>query len=64
MKVLPAAIPSEKICWRAVSGTALFPNGTNGTEVAVRGVDGMVDIEIGVLNATDERMHFRSKVIQ
>ena len=49
---------------RHVVGTASFQSGTNGLETVVLGSSGMVDLEINVLGATDERMHFKSEVIQ
>ena len=62
VQVSPATIPSSKIQWSVVSGTATFPSGSDGTEVDVLGSSGMVDLEVRVLGATDERMHFKSKV--
>lgn len=47
---------------RHVVGAASFQSGTNGLETVVLGSSGMVDLEINVLGATDERMHFKSKV--
>ena len=62
VQVRPATIPSSKIQWSVVSGTATFPSGSDGTEVDVLGSSGMVDLEVRVLGAADERMHFKSKV--
>lgn len=60
--VQPTEVPASKISWRTVAGTASFQSGTNGLETVVLGSSGMVDLEINVLGATDERMHFKSKV--
>ena len=62
VQVRPVTIPSSKIQWGAISGAATFPSGNTGTEVNVLGSSGMVDLEVRVLGATDERMHFKSKV--
>ena len=63
-EVKPIEIPPSKISWRTATGAASFPSGTNGLETVVLGSSGMVDLEINVLGATDERMHFKSQVIQ
>ena len=62
IQVRPETIPSSRIQWSVVSGAATFPSGSAGTEVDVLGSSGMVDLEVRVLGATDERMHFKSKV--
>ena len=62
IQVRPETIPSSRIQWSVVSGAATFPSGSAGTEVNVLGSSGMVDLEVRVLGATDERMHFKSKV--
>ena len=64
VEVHPVGIPSSKINWRAANGSAAFPSGTNGTEIVVLGSSGMVDLEVKVLGATDERMHFKANVQQ
>ncbi len=64
VEVKPVGIPSSKINWRATKGSAAFPSGTNGTETVVLGRSGMVDLEVKVLGATDERMHFKANVQQ
>ncbi len=64
IEVKPIEIPPSKISWRTATGAASFPSGTNGLETVVLGSSGMVDLEINVLGATDERMHFKSQVIQ
>ena len=64
VEVKPAGIPSSKINWRVTVGSAAFQSGTNGTETVVLGSSGMVDLEVKVLGATDERMHYKSRVIQ
>ena len=45
------------ILWQ--SGLTLL---ATGMEVNVLGPSGMVDLEVRVLGAADERMHFKSKV--
>lgn len=62
VEVKPIEIPASKISWRTVAGAASFQSGTNGLETVVLGSSGIVDLEINVLGATDERMHFKSKV--
>ena len=64
VEVKPVGIPSSKINWRAATGSAAFPSGTNGTETVVLGSSGMVDLEVKVLGATDERMHFKADCVQ
>ena len=64
VEVKPVGIPSSKINWRAANCSAAFPSGTNGTETVVLGSSGMVDLEVKVLGATDERMHFKANVQQ
>ena len=64
VEVNPAGIPSSKINWRVAAGSAAFQSGTNGTETVVLGSSGMVGLEVNVLGATDERMHFKSQVVQ
>lgn len=49
VEVEPAGIPSSRINWRAATGSATFPSGTNGTETVVLGSSGMVDLEVNVL---------------
>jgi hypothetical protein len=61
--VAPVDIPASKISWRTVAGVAHFPSGANGTQAVVRGISGMVDIEVSVLGVSEENMHFKSKVI-
>ena len=61
--VAPVDIPASKISWRTVAGVAHFPSGENGTQVVVRGISGMADIEVSVLGVSEENMHFKSKVI-
>ena len=64
VEVHPVGIPSSKINWRVAVGSAAFQSGTNGTEIVVLGSSGMVDLEVKVLGATDERMHFKANVQQ
>ena len=64
VEVHPVGIPSSKINWRVAVGSAAFQSGTNGTETVVLGSSGMVDLEVKVLGATDERMHFKANVQQ
>ena len=64
VSVKPDGIPDSKIRWRVSSGNATFASGTTGTETTVKGVSGMADLEVEVLGATDDRMHFRAKVQQ
>ena len=64
VEVHPVGIPSSKINWRVAVGSAAFQSGTNGTETVVLGSSGMVDLEVKVLGATDERMHFKANVRQ
>lgn len=61
--VAPVDIPASKISWRTVAGVARFPSGANGTQVVVRGISGMADIEVSVLGVSEENMHFKSKII-
>ena len=62
VQVRPETIPSSKIQWSVRAGAATFPSGNTGMEVNVLGSSGMVDLEVRVLGAADERMHFKSKV--
>ncbi|MGN0842283.1 MAG: hypothetical protein ACI4QF_03335 [Kiritimatiellia bacterium] len=64
VEVHPVGIPSSKINWRVAVGSAAFQSGKNGTETVVLGSSGMVDLEVKVLGATDERMHFKANVQQ
>ena len=64
VEVKPVGIPSSKINWRVAVGSAAFQSGTNGTETVVLGSSGMFDLEVKVLGATDERMHFKANVQQ
>ena len=64
VEVKPTEIPASKINWRTAAGTAAFQSGTNGLETVVLGGSGFVDLEVRVLGATDERMHYKANVIQ
>jgi hypothetical protein len=52
----------EEIQWSVGAGAATYPSWNTGMEVNVLGSSGMVDLEVRVLGAADERMHFKSKV--
>ncbi|MCQ2392986.1 MAG: hypothetical protein MJ249_01755 [Kiritimatiellae bacterium] len=63
VEVIPESIPDSKILWRPVAGRATFDGVRTGREVRLVDGDGMVDLEISVLGAFDERMHLKSRFV-
>ena len=58
-------MPTDKIVWRAITGSVQFPDGTNGQRLRVAGSSpGDATLGVTVLDYTDERMKFELEVVE